>query len=560
MAQLSGYPLSTPVAGDYVPFTHLGAVKNTLIDNILASQATFTISGKIKQIIFNVIEYGAVGDGTTDNITAFNLAASAALSAGGGIIFIPPGIYMLSQSWNMPSQYITIQGSGYDVTILRAISTSGHWGAGTQLIGTGGNDYCKVFDLTVDGNHRLLATSVQGISVRNFWIVERIKFYDMGGFKLWVNGMSHVRVRNCIWYSTASGSDNIGGGGNTDFLVEGCYFDPTINGNAIDMVNGDITIRSCYFNGNGVSGGVYLEGCSNSTVENSTFIATAPAMSSNSGYNPATLNMPMNNKFINNTIDMTTGGGRFLGISYGNYAGATTVNTGGNNLVSGNIIINPPKGGVSIFGGTNAGNPLKTLPDTIIGNKIVNPNTDGTNTWNTGIGVFYNAGIILGDGLSDIVSNNTIIDTTDTPNMQYGICLTGTSTGTTVVDSPVVTGNTITNATVEGIGIRSTTALTGNPTIQNNFGTNIGYIEKTANYTIGNYISTVNCTSGTFTTTLPTAVGISGKIYMIKNSGAGTITLATTGGQTIDGVPTLSLAAGVSAQVISNNANWFKIG
>ena len=45
---------------------------------------------------------------------------------------------------------------------------------------------------------------------------------------------------------------------------------------------------------------------------------------------------------------------------------------------------------------------------------------------------------------------------------------------------------------------------------------------------------TVNATSGTFTLTLLTAVGRQGKIYNLKNSGTGVVTLATTSGQTID--------------------------
>ena len=38
-----------------------------------------------------------------------------------------------------------------------------------------------------------------------------------------------------------------------------------------------------------------------------------------------------------------------------------------------------------------------------------------------------------------------------------------------------------------------------------------------------------------------TSFGVSGKIYLIKNTGSGTITVATTGGQTIDGNSTKSL-------------------
>ena len=69
---------------------------------------------------------------------------------------------------------------------------------------------------------------------------------------------------------------------------------------------------------------------------------------------------------------------------------------------------------------------------------------------------------------------------------------------------------------------------------------------------------TVDATSGTFTLTLLTAVGRQGKIYNLKNSGTGVITLATTSSQTIDGNAsgTLTLTQYENLQVQSNGANW----
>ena len=69
---------------------------------------------------------------------------------------------------------------------------------------------------------------------------------------------------------------------------------------------------------------------------------------------------------------------------------------------------------------------------------------------------------------------------------------------------------------------------------------------------------TVNATSGTFTLTLLTAVGRHGKIYNLKNSGTGVITLATTSGQTIDDQASgaLKLIQYENLQVQSDGANW----
>jgi hypothetical protein len=88
----------------------------------------------------------------------------------------------------------------------------------------------------------------------------------------------------------------------------------------------------------------------------------------------------------------------------------------------------------------------------------------------------------------------------------------------------------------------------------------LGYVTKTALYTLTITDYTVDCTSGTFTLTLPTAVGTSGygQVYNLKNSGTGVITIATTSSQTIDGNAsgTLTLNQYDSLTVQSNNANW----
>lgn len=87
------------------------------------------------------------------------------------------------------------------------------------------------------------------------------------------------------------------------------------------------------------------------------------------------------------------------------------------------------------------------------------------------------------------------------------------------------------------------------------------YVAKTANYTLTSNDYLVDCTSNSFTLTLPTAVGATGQQYVLKNSGTGVITLATTSSQTIDGVASgiLTLVQWDSLIVVSNNANWIII-
>lgn len=85
------------------------------------------------------------------------------------------------------------------------------------------------------------------------------------------------------------------------------------------------------------------------------------------------------------------------------------------------------------------------------------------------------------------------------------------------------------------------------------------YTAKTTTYTVTSDDYTVDCTTGTFTVTLPTAVGITGKVFVIKNSGSGVITVDGDGSETIDGATTQSLNQYDSITVQSNGSNWIII-
>lgn len=117
----------------------------------------------------------------------------------------------------------------------------------------------------------------------------------------------------------------------------------------------------------------------------------------------------------------------------------------------------------------------------------------------------------------------------------------------------------IVNNTINDFTVTFTTATTGTIVATLGAPQPQAYIEKSANYTILTTDYTVNCTANTFTITLPTAVGSQGRIYNIKNSGTGIITIATTSSQTIDGITTQTLNQYDSIAVQSDGTNWIII-
>lgn len=134
-----------------------------------------------------------------------------------------------------------------------------------------------------------------------------------------------------------------------------------------------------------------------------------------------------------------------------------------------------------------------------------------------------------------------------------GVRYAPTETSMTGVDHYAFLSESTTGKVVIG-------ASTGHSMLQTLGSFSAGYVEKTANYSAAFSDYTINCTANSFTVTLPTAVGISGRIYVIKNTGAGSITIATTSSQTVDGAAPGSVTAGNKLIVQSTGANWIIIG
>jgi hypothetical protein len=78
----------------------------------------------------------------------------------------------------------------------------------------------------------------------------------------------------------------------------------------------------------------------------------------------------------------------------------------------------------------------------------------------------------------------------------------------------------------------------------------------TTTYTVKDDDYLIDITGNTITVTLPTAVGFSGKNYVIKNRGTGVVTVGTTSSQTIDGSSSKILNNNDSIEIVSDGSNW----
>jgi hypothetical protein len=125
--------LTTPVNGDYLVIVDVsdttddpaGTSKKIQRVNIAPTITANSVLG-----IYNVKDYGAVGDGVADDTAAIQAAIDAVVALGGysarGEIYFPTGIYLVSAALTANSQYavISFAGDGRGGSIIRTNSTT----------------------------------------------------------------------------------------------------------------------------------------------------------------------------------------------------------------------------------------------------------------------------------------------------------------------------------------------------------------------------------------------------------------------------------------------------
>lgn len=177
----------------------------------------------------------------------------------------------------------------------------------------------------------------------------------------------------------------------------------------------------------------------------------------------------------------------------------------------------------------------------------------------------YDAGRRISGGGANQTSNTSIYIGEDTRSSANG------NTNEVVIghnaigqgSNTVILGNSsITKTFLRGVTMVNTTTDNGVDELQVNgsisgIGMKQAYVTKTGAYTATNDDYIIDCTSGTFTVTLPASSGRTGRILIIKNSGTGTITVDGNASETIDGATTYSLATQYATiQIVSDGTNW----
>jgi hypothetical protein len=144
------------VLGDEVEF-YAGQEQGAAVAD--AAAITYTPSGagavatnvrdKLRESV-SVKDFGAVGDGVTDDTAAINAAVAALVTAGGGTLYFPEGTYIVSAPINLRSN-IVYQGHGWASIIKQKAAVTG-----VNLLGEASpaapHSNIIVRDLQLDGN------------------------------------------------------------------------------------------------------------------------------------------------------------------------------------------------------------------------------------------------------------------------------------------------------------------------------------------------------------------------------------------------------------------------
>lgn len=231
----------------------------------------------------NILDFGAVGDGVTDDTAAF----IAAMGNGGNTIYLPPGTY-LSNFGNplyQPNYILTIPsgthfiGSGEE-TVWRNYTTNSGSPTGRDSLGVMGTDSGSVSVWTED---------IRFSNIKFVGWSQTIPSVDEGNHLLFLSSVKRVLIDKCYFVAPRGDAIYIGSGFG--------------GGASNERHNFDVTIRDCVFDGvnnqnrNAISvidvDGIVIEGC---TFRN----FTAPAQPGSIDFEPDQSYGVIKNVFINN--------------------------------------------------------------------------------------------------------------------------------------------------------------------------------------------------------------------------------------------------------------------
>ena len=330
-------------------------------------------------------DYGAAGNGSTDDTTAVQNAINGVSATGGGTLFFPAGTYKISSALSVPNG-VSLLGVGQNVSVINQTSTTANAitynpstlnyvsienlsitgpgsgsGIGILVEANGGAtnvNSCSFQDVTIAGfgSHGLELVTGVGCSLNT------VNVSSVGGHGIFLSGGTGNTLTNCfvtggastqqgfqltnVNYTTLNGCKafSCGGGytisGGSANAITGCGADTIVAANGQDgsgfkISGGTVhTIDSCYSNVNKAKA-FYATG--------STVAATIESIQENAPGGGATASIQVDSGSTAVVVESST----VTATSYA--AGTTTVITGGTIALVGPIAATPTASGNTLL-------------------------------------------------------------------------------------------------------------------------------------------------------------------------------------------------------------------
>ena len=208
---------------------------------------TRTVTARLQDYV-SVKDFGAVGDGSTDDLNAFN----EAIAANVGAIYVPKGTYKISGTLTCADKNLKLVGAGEKSSILKFTGNSGN---GLSWTDAGVDNGLTIRDLAFEaGGARsgspisvVYSTTLGGIT--NNVLIENVSINGADSSNYWANGiyLDHARhstlnrvsmacyasgtTYGIKFHGTQTSPENPGTG---DSRILNCHF-ASINGPAIEI-------------------------------------------------------------------------------------------------------------------------------------------------------------------------------------------------------------------------------------------------------------------------------------------------------------------------------------
>ena len=163
---------------------------------VVASLFLFGLPNTVFATTVNVKDFGAVGDGVTNDNTAIQ-NAYASLSSGDTLYF-PTGTYVVNSTINLTKSSITINGDGEELSTLKKTSANSFF---TKQIGSDASS-SVIQNLGFDGNGLAISSIIiYGNGMSGSFTISDSKFWNATGSFIYLTGVSGITIENSTFLS-----------------------------------------------------------------------------------------------------------------------------------------------------------------------------------------------------------------------------------------------------------------------------------------------------------------------------------------------------------------------